>query len=1025
MKRIKSFIAAALVVLLSAALILPITACHDEGTNGNNTIYVTSMGGMALQDVNVELFDGGSTLGTKQTDKDGKVNYDLNSNTTYRAKLSGVPAGFITVDSYEVKGSEQTKYIRLDSKIIAENAPASLLYKTGDVLYDFEETYYTYNEGGKTPTPRTAKLSAFFAGDKKAVLLDFFYNNCSWCNQEAPILSAAYAKYSDKLEILGINDYDPTMLPNEYDSDVQAKVQSEKVPYFMCKDDGSLIGRHFRELLSKGYPTAIMIDRYGILCDVVQGANLDQTFWENLFEKYTSDDYSQNVSQGEDPGEAFVPDVPGDFPVSMPDSSVLNSNTTINKTGRNLTFSADRSNSCYGWPWDLTSDQTAIYPTNSGHRGTMAVIYVQIDLNKDEVLAFDYKLSTMSGYDYLYISLDSRTGTGRQVSMVCGVREWQTGYSYAAQEAGRHEIEFSYYKSAASPANITDDKVYINNLRIVSVDSMNADLTDKNETFEVPYFATRSYNNDTKQFATIESVYLANDGYYHIGTEANASVNDPYLLLDVTHSTPYFGKNSENLYTLINSEINKYGGMYINSKDYTDTFRSYISFSSNSAYTGLIPVTQEIRNTITTLYNANIPKGAPYYSKDGWLQFCVYYKQYGIQQELSDPIKGLAYFSAFDTVETTGLDMPTYVEVEKGKGQFIKEDGKYIDVEGTNKASDGNYNLNEHINKVHFETVFMPRGYMYKFTPSKSGVYSINGIDCYYYNNDESVTDDEATDAFLYDGSLKVSHAYAHPIAFSDSDRYERNNISESFKIIHYLEAGKSYYINVSFRVVETTGDFAFRIDYLGEEYSYISQAASNSYALDENSKMVLPLYCDPAFDDTHKYSYDGGTTYENVWYDKNGGGMIYVDLTQLSSMFDRFTAEEVMDKDTPTAQYKFKLNEDVVYTTEDDDGNIKTVTVAFDLEKTYGGKDKIPEVLKEVLKKYPIADYTDTMNGYLALSKAGKLETSEEYGLVPVNEELYSILQLYNAKFFGYDSPDEWLKACCFRLNVNANNHG
>ena len=271
---------------------------------------------------------------------------------------------------------------------------------------------------------------------------------------------------------------------------------------------------------------------------------------------------------------------------------------------------------------------------------------------------------------------------------------------------------------------------------------------------------------------------------------------------------------------------------------------------------------------------------------------------------------------------------------------------------------------------------------------------------------------------------MKVSHAYANSgkrnyiLASSGSDRYDRNDIPQSFKIIHYLEAGKTYYVNVAFRVVETTGDFAFRIDYLGEEFSYIHQAAVDGYTVDLQSyKLLLPIYCEPTFDDTHTYDYGGDIGVQPVWYDGNGGGMIFVDFTQLSLMFD-YTIEQVLNDDFKSSQFTF----DIAKKTYTDD-NGTTYDIALDLVKRYGKEENIPDTLKEVLKDYPIADYTDTMRYYLEKSKEGKEVTDEEYGLLPVNKELYSILQLYHTKFAGFDNQNEWLKACCFRLVINENN--
>lgn len=1007
MKRIKSLLASFVAAILSVALLVPLAACDPEGdVDGANSIYVTSAGGMALQNVAVEVFNGNSSLGKKETNEEGKVSYNLDGGIEYTVTLSGVPAGFETLGAYTVKGSDKDSYIRLNSRVIETGSPTKT-YAVGDVLYDFEQTYYYYD--GETIQQKRVKISDVLK-EKKAVLINFFYADCYWCNQEYPSLKSAYLDYQDKLEILAINDY-----ASETESNVTTLVQNDKVPYLMCKDSAN-VGRWFEK---SGWPTSFIIDRYGILCDFTT-TQLEKSYWTSLFAKYTADDYSQNITQGGNSSNVFVPDKPEDFNVSMAPTQTISEK--INNTGKPIVFTEDTTSTSdggkYFWPWDLTEDQSAIYPTNSGHRGTLAAIYAQITLSANEVFAFDYKLSSLENNDYFYVSIDSRLSTGRQITMESGVKDWRTGFAYVSLEAGQHEICFLYYKSTTITTLDLEDKAYIKNIRIMSVADMNSELSARNETLEIPYFATREYDSTTKQFSIIENVYVADDGYYHLGTAATAKESDPYLLLDITHSTPFFGSNADNLYNLYANYKNQNGGLIINGVDYSKDIESYQSYSGNSTYKGLIPVTESIKNVLTKLYNNEIPSSAPFYDRSGrgWMQFCVAYRQYGVQQKLTDPIKGLSYFSAFETTESLPSD-PTYVEVAKGTGQFIFEDGKYIDVEGSTRESEGNYNLTEYVNKVHFDRIIMPLGYIYKFVPEKTGVYNIHGIDCYYLNEtagDEIIVDGEDTDADLYDGSLNVSHTIAKPLISSDSDRIFRNEETPSFKILYHFEAGKTYYVSVNFRVVETTGDFAFRADYLGENYEYLHQATSDFYIPDENFKLHLNTYVRPVYDAEN-----------DVWRDPVHGGIVYVDFTEYTVLINRYTIEDILDENKKTAQYTFDLTKDLEYPSKDENGNDITVTIHFDLNEIFKDEDgnvNIPDALKGLENK--IQDYTEIMRNYLERSKAGvTIGDTTYYGLMPVNNELYGILQLFNAKFMGYEDDTEWLKACWYveRLGFDA----
>ena len=65
---------------------------------------------------------------------------------------------------------------------------------------------------------------------------------------------------------------------------------------------------------------------------------------------------------------------------------------------------------------------------------------------------------------------------------------------------------------------------------------------------------------------------------------------------------------------------------------------------------------------------------------------------------------------------------------------------------------------------------------------------------------------------------------------------------------------------------------------------------------------MVLPLFVDPAFDETHTV---GG---EKVWYDKQSGSLIYLDFTQYSLMFNNFTIEQILYSTTGTGQFTFDI---------------------------------------------------------------------------------------------------------------------
>ena len=126
-----------------------------------------------------------------------------------------------------------------------------------------------------------------------------------------------------------------------------------------------------------------------------------------------------------------------------------------------------------------------------------------------------------------------------------------------------------------------------------------------------------------------------------------------------------------------------------------------------------------------------------------WLQFCLYYDAYGTDGvELSDPIRGLAPHSAYDTVMNEAVG------------------------------------LNEYPNIVTYNRVLMPRGLWYEFTPAVSGAYRI-------VSNVNKNNPDLALSGwiFLADESLYYEHSISERLIDDPNNVY----------MYVYLEAGTSY----------------------------------------------------------------------------------------------------------------------------------------------------------------------------------------------------------------------------------------
>lgn len=914
MKKITSRLAVILALVISATLIVPIAACKST----ESIIKVTSMGGIPLSDIQVTVLKDGKDYLTGVTGKNGEL-ADEEGNTysvkfgkgDYTAKINGgLPVGYKADDSYTLDTSKEVISLGVKSEVISEPTPANKNYLIGDIMYDFtldRAFSYSYNEG-KSATSVT--LSQILK-EKKAVMLNFFYTTCYWCEEEYPSMAQAYNEYSDKIEILGIDNY-----PQDNETLILNKVLGSRVPFYMAMDTPGVIG-HFD---ISGYPTSVMIDRYGVVCEFI-GATTEIETWRNLFAKYTSDDYSQDINIGNDVGDEtiFVPDNPADFDVHMPASSEINKK--INNTGVNISFTTDEAESA--WPWDFADDGQSIYPTNSTHRGTQGIIYASLNIPANTVLAFDYRVSSAEDEDVFYVAVDGRSGIGKQIMQDSGDKAWKTGYAYVSIEAGMHEVAFVYYRSSTNGAH--DDKVYIKNIRFENVNSLSGTSLD------IPYFAARDNDPETGGFKTYADVYLASDGFYHVSGQAQGGA-DPILFADIHHATPYFTDPRASIY---NNYIatNK---CYFGNKNYYSLLNSYNIYAANSDIAGLVPVTDELQKALAALYNSENQSGQAHYSAKGWLEFCVFYKHYGTGEGYGNTIKGLAYFTAFEAKATTG------------------------------QPDDGN------LNEVTVDKLLMPRGFLYKFVPSESGVYKIKGLS------------KEGTDGWLFDDSLNVASSLHPSINFSGYDDFVRDKPDEvydpdvadyfDFEMYNYLESGRTYYIQVAFHNTDSLGNFKFRIDYIGEDYYYLKSATAGYYQLNEEGKIVLPVYADA--------EYRQG---EDKFYDKASERPIYCDFTSVSRMFFPYSIQTILNSTKESFKNYF---------------NLTGVSVTIDGETVLG------------------RDYTDDMKAYLAKAKAN---TGELYGLVEVDWNLQVILRLTFEKYAGTDDDNEWLKACWYYVHVCA----
>ena len=468
--------------------------------------------------------------------------------------------------------------------------PSDHKYSMGDVMYDFTVTTVDGNE---------FKLSEVLK-EKKAVLLNFWYINCPWCVVEFPYMQEAYEEYQDDIAILAL---DPTYYTTDSLDDIK-QFKSEKGLTFDIAEDSHKLTDAFDVM---GFPTSIVIDRYGAVCMIEDGAITNPRIFELIFDHFTAADYEQRLIYG--CYELINIEKPN---VAMPDSEEL-SDAFDKGAIEGITYlpyleSADDEEKEYSWPFVISeyNGETVIKSSNAFKEASYAQIIINVPLRAGEAICFDYLTSTSLDVDYFYVDINGST----RYSLSGVNTEWKTCYAYAAEEDEICQIGLIYYKDFGLGDG--DDTVYLKNLRVISQDEID-------EVLYIPRQASTNPDEFGKYQNYVDIVYNENDGYYHVG-KADGPILFAYLL-GATH---------------LNAERNAYDLSY--GKDYEEKMTQYCILAYDYSDRGICPVTEELKALLWRLVEDYGDTNNP----NDWLRLCIYYNSYGTNEEFPDPTGGLA-----------------------------------------------------------------------------------------------------------------------------------------------------------------------------------------------------------------------------------------------------------------------------------------------------------------------------------------------------------------------------------------------
>ncbi len=120
---------------------------------------------------------------------------------------------------------------------------------------------------------------------KEAIVLNFWFANCDPCKMEFPYLQEAAEEYSDDITVIAINPVDAK------EARIKKFVEENKLTLPVVMGDAAWS----TAFSIKGYPTTIVIDRFGKIAFNHMGAITEEGVFEEIFDFFTDDDYVQTT----------------------------------------------------------------------------------------------------------------------------------------------------------------------------------------------------------------------------------------------------------------------------------------------------------------------------------------------------------------------------------------------------------------------------------------------------------------------------------------------------------------------------------------------------------------------------------------------------------------------------------------------------------------------------------------------------------------------------------------------------------
>lgn len=928
------------------------------GNTVSYSVTVRSAGGLKFKNTNIMVKSGGNLIISSRTNAEGVLEFSREPGD-YTVEMLDIPDGYRITKEATLTAALRQSEIVLTSSVIMSSVPSNKRYLIGDIIHNF-----TFTTPYEVDGSRVSYSIAELLKTKEAVVINNWGINCSWCVQEMPAMDEMYQKLNDKIEILAISNY----MGGDSESDI-ADYHSRYGYTFPMMRDSVGFASHFN---MQGWPTTIVIDRYGAIAHIEEGAILQAEIWERLVNKFVGDDYVQTFNPGDETSDSASTEV-SKPDIVLPDNHYDLVADAVNKfTPSDDMYvkwggiDEDAENAEYVWPFILKTeatvspDEEVLCPSNSQKYTSWAIIYADVKMPLGKVLTFEYYADTEDYYDVF-----SAVWDGRNIWSISGKSEgWTTCYLFAELDTDEHSLAFAYIKDDSGDVGL--DNVFIRNVHFEDIaDIGSADML-RGAAYGIP-------EENATTFPNYAPVQRGEDGYYHVNTSALENGvyagNDPSPMLYVNMTGVTNWNNYYSIYEL--ADVVDEAGYYVVdcnftingvTRDYRGDIIEYCRIASYSDIDGFLPVDEELRLLLDEFVKSAAP--AYYHENKSWLELCYFFSHYGDGEPAGNPIIGVTEKTAIPAVTDTVYT----ADVTRMMAPFSSV--------------------------------------IYSFTPTESAVYKVESL---------LPPDSFSGQAWLYDDDTDPDHGFA----YDGDDRFIRDGVNmQNFTIYRYMTAGHKYYIKIAFLMEEgspVSGEMDFKITKIGDTYAELRPASAGFYTMiiDDDGETISGYFLAGTVD--YEKGDDGYYRVKNA--DGSLGSYIYLDVEYASRVSSIPFKDLVNKKDQdPLTNLDLSYNmfdfryATLYYDEQVGDELITHYQTGYETSNVQGA-DRV------------FKDYTDDFKAFIA--------TADQDGFVKVNDELINILSMFievrvnNIWNYVYEKAldNEWLKFCWYYRVYDVNN--